>query len=101
MAVYSESNPSGMTELIALDLVRKRLVTKHRESLVCVYRAEKLSESTFNVKKTGERYRGTVTYDHYKQTTPKARQGNRQDKPVDKQYQAYRGRCNGHIRQQG
>ena len=72
-----------MTELLVLDLVRKRLVTKQvtltigydRESIVCVYRAERLSESTFNVKKTGKRYTGNVRLDHYGRPTPKYAHG--------------------------
>ena len=72
-----------MTELLVLDLVRKRLVTKQvtltigydRESIVCVYRAERLSESTFNVKKTGTRYTGNVRLDHYGRPTPKYAHG--------------------------
>ena len=72
-----------MTELIALELVRRKLVTQKmeltigydRESLVCVYRAEKIADSTFNVKKTGERYRGTVTADMYGRPHPKHAKG--------------------------
>ena len=47
----------------------------NQESLVCVYRAEKIADSTFNVKKTGERYRGTVTAEMYGRPHPKNAKG--------------------------
>ena len=66
-----------------LDLVRKGLVTKQitltvtydRTSLITVYRGPSLNESVFNVKTTGERYRGAVTFDHYGRPHPKHAHG--------------------------
>ena len=72
-----------MTEQLVLDLVRKGLVTKQmtltvtydRTSLITVYRGPSLNESVFNVKTTGERYRGAVTFDHYGRPHPKHAHG--------------------------
>ncbi|MBP5239418.1 MAG: DNA methylase [Oscillospiraceae bacterium] len=72
-----------MTEQLVLDLVRKGLVTRQmtltvnydRTSLVTVYRGPTLEESVFQVKTTGERYRGAVTFDHYGRPHPKHAHG--------------------------
>ena len=72
-----------MTELLALDLVRKGLVTKlvtltlgyDRESIECVFRAAKLKDSKFIVKSTGRAYKGAVTPDHYGRPHPKHAHG--------------------------
>ena len=72
-----------MTELLVLDLVRKGLVTKQvtltigydRESLVCDYKGKTLKDSTFKVKSTGKRYKGTVTADYYGRPHPKHAHG--------------------------
>ena len=72
-----------MTEQLVLDLVRKGLVTKQmtltvtydRTSLVTVCRGPNLEESVFNVKTTGKRYSGAVTFDHYGRPHPKHAHG--------------------------
>ena len=64
-----------MTELLVLDLVRKGLVTKQvtltisydRESLITVYQG---ADSVFYVSRTGKRYLGIVTLDHYGRPHP-------------------------------
>ena len=50
-------------------------ISYDRESLVCVYRGQTLSESVFNVAKTGQRYTGTVTNDYYGRPSPKYAHG--------------------------
>ena len=72
-----------MTEMLALDLVRKGLVTKlvvltigyDRESLICAYRGRTLRESGFIVSSTGKRYTGEVTADPYGRPHPKHAHG--------------------------
>lgn len=68
-----------MTELLALDLVRKGLVTRKitltvgydRTSLVCSFQGPTVRESVFRVAATGQIYRGTVGVDPYGRPTPK------------------------------
>ena len=72
-----------MTELLALDLVRKGVVTKKieltigydRESLKCVYKGKSIKDSVFTVVKTGKHYNGTVVSDHYGRPVPKYAHG--------------------------
>ena len=72
-----------MTELLVLDLVKKGLVTKQviltisydRESLVTAYQGSTLQDSVFLVRKTGKRYAGPVTLDHYGRPHPKHAHG--------------------------
>ena len=72
-----------MTELLALDLVRKRLVTRKivlslgydRTSLVCSFQGPSLRESTFRVAGTGEIYTGPITVDMYGRVCPKFAHG--------------------------
>lgn len=72
-----------MTELLALDLVRKDVVTKKveltigydRESIKYEYRGKDIKDSTFTVCKTGKRYTGIVTKDHYGRPIPKYAHG--------------------------
>ena len=72
-----------MTELLALDLVRKGVVTKKvtltigydRESLVAAYAGSSPAESLYNVKTTGKRYIGSVTTDFYGRAVPKHAHG--------------------------
>ena len=72
-----------MTELLALDLVKKGLVTRKlvltigydRDSLVAVYKGRNIAETTYNVRKTGKRYRGIVKSDHYGRAVPKHAHG--------------------------
>ncbi|MBQ9251640.1 MAG: DNA methylase [Clostridia bacterium] len=72
-----------MTELLALDLVRKRLVTRKltltigydRESLVCSFQGPTVRESSFRVAKTGERYTGKISVDMYGRACPKFAHG--------------------------
>ena len=72
-----------MTELLALDLVRKGVVTKKieltigydRTSIVTVYRGKTISDSIFNVASTGKRYTGKVGVDQYGRPCPKHAHG--------------------------
>ena len=71
-----------MTELLVLDLVEKRLVTKKvvltigydRESLKIKPGKSRIEAICF-VRKTGEPYKGTVTTDHYGRTVPQHSHG--------------------------
>ena len=68
-----------MTELLALDLVRKRLVTRKLELVVCYdresltvrYRGRSLRDTVFTVSRTGELYTGPVSSDPYGRPVPK------------------------------
>ena len=72
-----------MTELLALDLVKKGLVTKKmeltisydRESLKVLTPGSSLKETVYAVSKTGEAYKGKVTADHYGRPHPKHAHG--------------------------
>ena len=72
-----------MTELLALDLVKKGLVTRQmtltigydRESLTVAHKGNTIKDTVYNVKKTGERYTGTVVADHYGRPHPKHAHG--------------------------
>ncbi len=67
-----------MTELLALDLVNKKLFTKQmvltigydRESLKVLYKSKGISDSVFAVAKTGEEYTGKVSLDPYGRPHP-------------------------------
>ena len=67
-----------MTELLVLDLVKKRLVTKKvvltigydRASITTSYRGRGVADSVFTVVKTGRAYRGKVKNDHYGRPVP-------------------------------
>ena len=67
-----------MTELLSLDLVKKRLVTKQlvltigydRESLKTIYRGKSISDSVYAVAKTGKAYAGKVSVDPYGRAHP-------------------------------
>ena len=67
-----------MTELLALDLVNKKLFTKQmvltigydRESLKVLYKGKGISDSVFAVAKTGEEYTGKVSLDPYGRPHP-------------------------------
>ena len=72
-----------MTELLALDLVRKGLVTKQvvltisydRESLQAAKPGRTIQDTVFTVTKTGKVYTGAVTADHYGRPHPKHAHG--------------------------
>ena len=72
-----------MTELLALDLVRKKLVTRQitltigydRESLTCTYKGSSPSKSIYTVTKTGSIFTGTITTDRYGRQVPKHAHG--------------------------
>jgi DNA polymerase V len=72
-----------MTELLALELVKKRLVTKKmeltinydRESLRVLSPGQTTQETVYAVSKTGKAYTGTVTLDYYGRPTPKHAHG--------------------------
>ena len=72
-----------MTELLALDLVRKGLVTRlitltvgyDRESLVPVSSGRSIQETVFRVARTGQIYGGVVTPDPYGRPHPKHAHG--------------------------
>ena len=72
-----------MTELLVLDLVRKRLVTKKieltigydRESLTVLVPGKTIRDTVYAVSKTGKEYRGTVTADPYGRPHPKHAHG--------------------------
>ena len=72
-----------MTELLALDLVRKRLVTKQivltisydRESLVILVPGKTMKDTVYAVAKTGVQYQGVVTPDAYGRPHPRHAHG--------------------------
>lgn len=72
-----------MTDLLALDLVRKGLVTKKieltigydRESIRPSYQGKTTKDSIYIVRKTGKRYRGEVGTDYYGRIAPKHAHG--------------------------
>lgn len=67
-----------MTELLALDLVRKNVVTKKltltvgydRSSIKLLYRGRTPKYDTYKVVSTGKKYTGAVTKDHYGRAIP-------------------------------
>lgn len=72
-----------MTELLVLDLVKKRLVTRQvvltvnydRTCIEYDYRGRSASDSTFKVVKTGKRYKGKVKPDYYGRIAPEHAHG--------------------------
>lgn len=72
-----------MTELLALDLVRKGVVTKKveltigydRTSIVTAYQGSTIADNLYNVASTGKRYTGKVGVDHYGRPCPKHAHG--------------------------
>ena len=72
-----------MTELLALDLVRKNLVTKQvtltlnydRESLIVLNAGAGAKKPVYGVAKTGKPYTGTVGTDYYGRVCPKHAHG--------------------------
>ena len=72
-----------MTELLVLDLVRKRMVTKKieltigydRTSIEYEYKGPTVNESTFRISGSRKRYRGIVGLDHYGRPCPKHAHG--------------------------
>ena len=72
-----------MSELLALDLVRKNVVTKKltltigydRESLQCRYQGRTLKDSSFLIAKSGQPYKGEVVNDYYGRIVPKPAHG--------------------------
>ena len=72
-----------MTELLVLDLVRKRLVTKQvvltinydRTSIEYDSHGRSVSDSHFKVAKTGKRYKGKVKPDYYGRIAPEHAHG--------------------------
>ena len=72
-----------MTELLVLDLVKKRLVTKQvvltinydRTCIEYDYRGRSFTDSTFKVVKTGKRYKGKVKPDYYGRIAPEHAHG--------------------------
>jgi DNA polymerase V len=72
-----------MTELLALDLVRKNLVTKQitltlnydRESLIVLNAGTGTKKTVYGVAKTGKPYTGTVGTDYYGRVCPKHAHG--------------------------
>ena len=72
-----------MTELLALDLVRKRVVTKKleltisydRESLRVLRPGQGIGDTVYAVAKTGKVYTGAVVPDHYGRAHPKHAHG--------------------------
>ena len=72
-----------MTELLALDLVRKGLVTKKvelnigydRTAIRYEYQGRTIRESTFLISGTGKRYEGVVTPDFYGRPHPRHAHG--------------------------
>ena len=72
-----------MTELLVLELVRKKLVTKQvvltinydRTSIEYDYHGRSIADSTFRVVKTGKRYRGKVKPDYYGRIAPEHAHG--------------------------
>lgn len=72
-----------MTELLVLELVRKRVVTKKielhigydRTSIAYEYKGPNISASTFRVTSTGKRYTGKVKADPYGRPQPEHARG--------------------------
>ena len=72
-----------MTELLALDLVRKNMVTKQvtltlnydRESLIVLNAGSSAKKPVYGVAKTGKPYTGTVGTDYYGRVCPKHAHG--------------------------
>ncbi len=72
-----------MTDLLALDLVSKNMVTKQitltlgydRTSIRYEYHGRSITDSTFIVTKTGKRYRGKVSNDWYGRICPQHAHG--------------------------
>jgi DNA polymerase V len=72
-----------MTELMALDLVRKKLVTKQvtltinydRESLIVLQDGRTMKDTVYGVAKTGKPYAGEVGQDYYGRIAPKHAHG--------------------------
>ena len=72
-----------MTELLALDLVRKQLVTRQltltvqydRESLIVLQSGRRVKDTVYGVAKTGKPYAGEVGTDAYGRVLPKAAHG--------------------------
>ena len=72
-----------MTELLVLDLVKKRFVTKQitltvnydRESLTVKIPGKTMSDTVFAVRKTGQLYQGKVGKDYYGRVAPKYAHG--------------------------
>lgn len=72
-----------MTELLVLDLVRKKLVTKQlvltinydRESLTVKIPGKTPADTVYAVRKTGKPYQGTVAKDYYGRVAPKYAHG--------------------------
>lgn len=72
-----------MTELLVLDLVRKKLVTKQvvltinydRTSIEYDYHGRSIADSTFKVVKTGKRFKGKVKHDYYGRICPEHAHG--------------------------
>ena len=72
-----------MTELLALDLVRKKQVTKQltltvnydRESLIVLRAGRSAKDTVYGIASTGKRYAGEVGADYYGRVAPKAAHG--------------------------
>ena len=72
-----------MTELLALDLVRKNVVTRQvtltvgydRENLSVLIPGRSIRDTVYKVTRTGRRYEGTVMTDQYGRAIPKAAHG--------------------------
>ena len=72
-----------MTELLVLDLVRKRLVTRQvtltvgydRASLTVLSRGRSMADTVYAVRGTGKEYRGRVTSDPYGRPQPRHAHG--------------------------
>ena len=72
-----------MTELLVLDLVRKRYVTKQivltvnydRESLTVKIPGRTIADTVYAVRKTGQPYHGRIAKDHYGRVAPKYAHG--------------------------
>ena len=72
-----------MTELLALDLVRKNLVTKQitltigydRDSLTVLHRGRTMKDTVYGVTGTGKPYAGEVAEDFYGRVAPKHAHG--------------------------
>ena len=72
-----------MTELLTLDLVGKGVVTQKmglnigydRASLTVAKQGSTIKDSVYNVARTGQRYTGVVTADHYGRPHPKYAHG--------------------------
>ena len=72
-----------MTELLALDLVRKAVVTRQmtltigydRESLIVKIPGKSMGDTVYAVAKTGQVYKGTITADPYGRAHPRHAHG--------------------------